>query len=98
MWQVPLDPMRLPVKFTWSIDAYEEIQVPAGTFKAFRIALQWEPQVTDTGRTSNYPRRKLVTWYAPEVGQLVKAEFGQPGPLTFQVIAVDRPGTTPKDK
>ena len=97
-WQVPMDPMRLPVKYTWRVEAYEEVRVPAGTFKAFRIALQWEPQVTDTGRTSNYPRRKLVTWYAPEVGQLVKADFGQPGPLTFQVIAVDRPGTTPKDK
>ncbi len=85
-WRAPNDPARLRVEYKWSIDAYEEIQVPAGTFKAFRIVLSWQPG------------KRIVSWYAPELGQLVKADYGEPGPLTFELVAVDRTGKDPRDK
>ncbi len=93
-WRPPNDPTRYPVNYLWSVDAYEEIQVPAGTFKAFRIVLSWETE----SKSAPFSRKQLVSWYAPKVGQLVKAEFSEAGPLTYQVIAVEPSGTPAKDK
>lgn len=51
-----------PVEFTWEVKAYEEVKVPAGTFKAFRI--------------ESSPGRNAATfttlWYAPEIKLIVK--------------------------
>ncbi len=93
-WRPPNDPTRFAVNYIWSIDAYEEIQVPAGTFKAFRILLSWEAATTG----APFARKQVISWYAPEAGQLVKAEFSDAGPLTYQVIAVEPSGTPAKDK
>ena len=55
---------------TWIVEAYEDIQVSAGVFKAFRITMRLEtgygPMLLQRG--------EFVTWYAPEARQLVKAE------------------------
>jgi len=93
-WHVPNDPTRIRVQYFWSIEAYEEVTVPAGTFKAFRIVFSWEPLTTGSGIV----RRQFVSWYAPEVGQLVKAESSDAGPLSFELVAVDRAGEPPADK
>ena len=50
----------VPFSATWKVEAYEDVQVPAGTFKAFRIAYQ------DTNGVTS------VTWVSPEDGLFVK--------------------------
>ena len=51
---------RFPrVQFTWRVEAYEDVSVPAGTFKAFRL----------TGRN---PFNFSTIWYAPEARLIVK--------------------------
>lgn len=49
---------------TVSVEAAEEITVPAGTFKAFRIRVN---KKNDTGWSGVYQM-----WYAPEVGYFVR--------------------------
>jgi hypothetical protein len=39
MWRTPSFLGGDPVSFTWSVKAYEDVQVVAGTFKAFRISV-----------------------------------------------------------
>ncbi len=90
-WHVPREARSVSVEYLWSIEAYEEIQVPAGIFKAFRIVLEWESREPNAG----FGRKRLVSWYAPAVRQLLKAEFTDVGPLNFQVVAVERPATAP---
>ena len=73
-------------RLAWSVEAYEPIRVPAGTFQAFRIEVI-------VGTISSM---KLRLWYAPEARQYVKAEFAgnnQAAQLlhTFQLLALDRP-------
>jgi hypothetical protein len=87
--KIPSEPTMASVRYEWSIDAYEEIQVPAGSFKAFRIVMAWEPTETRAG----FGRKRLVSWYAPGVRQLLKAEFTDAGPLNFQVVSVDQQAT-----
>ena len=49
------------VKISWKIEAYEDVKVPAGTFKAFRL------QMSSRGGTVLTTR-----WYAPEIRLIVK--------------------------
>ena len=84
------------ITFSWKVEAYEDVQTFAGTFKAFRISqsLSWRQR-------RGGGERGLVIWYAPEVRQFVKAvgsgktEAEQLNFLAFQVLAVDRPGPAP---
>jgi hypothetical protein len=39
IWRNPYVPVGGDGRFTWSVQAYEDVQVVAGTFKAFRISL-----------------------------------------------------------
>jgi hypothetical protein len=95
IWRIPAWPGGGEVSFTWSVQAYEDVQVVAGTFKAFRISLRIDAirfgGVGDQ-QDSPFPRsRQLVTWYAPEVRQFVKAEGFGMDLLAFQVVALERP-------
>jgi hypothetical protein len=45
-------------RFTWSVAAYEDVSVPAGTIKAFRIDMRLEFTVV-TVRTLHKARRRL---------------------------------------
>lgn len=49
----------------WTVEAYENVQVPAGTFKAFR--LQSSPGQTDATATT--------LWYSPDMKITVKVIF-----------------------
>jgi len=74
LWRTPIFPRGGSVRFTWKVQAYEDVQVVAGTIKAFRISLAIDSLGT-VGRFQLPPRSsQLVTWYAPEVRQFVKAE------------------------
>ena len=50
----------IPFDTTWKVEAYEEMTVPAGTFKVFKISY------SDTLGT------ETVTWSSPEVGMWIK--------------------------
>jgi len=70
------------VRFIWSVDAYEDVRIPAGTLKAFRISLKIE----GWGFV-----RELRIWYAPGAKQLVRAEGQDLGLPSFRVVSLDRP-------
>jgi hypothetical protein len=90
-WQYPVRPSADEVRFTWHVQAYEDVRVVAGTFKAFRISI-----VIDRLRGPGYQgitpgSWKFVTWYTPEVRQFVKAEGFGMNLLAFQVVALEEP-------
>jgi hypothetical protein len=54
---------EVPFEVTQVVEAYEDIVVPAGTFKAFRV------HTSDTLGNDN------VQWFAPDVGMFVKTSM-----------------------
>ncbi len=52
----------VPVEVTQTVEAYEEVTVPAGTFKAFRIT-----SVNSSGDENTY-------WFSPDLGIFVKGK------------------------
>ncbi len=78
---------------TWSVEAYEDIHVPAGTFRAFRVVFDTNaPGVPGGGYGSGYGN-PVTAWYAPEVRQFVKFQ-GRANlrALNIEVVAIERPG------
>lgn len=89
-----------PAELTWVVEAYEDVEVPAGTFKAFRISFKVEPRVsTNFGRQGwGQSGPSTVThrvWYAPEARRFVKAESLDNWYMRYQVIAVDPDESAP---
>jgi hypothetical protein len=75
------------VDFTWRVEAYEDVQVPAGTFKAFRISV--------ISALPGWSGRR-VFWYAPEAQQFVKWEgFFADRFRNWEVVSLDRPALAP---
>lgn len=92
-WRTPDFPRGEFSGFAWSVDAYEDVRVPAGTFKAFRIALS----VTRKSQQplSSIPGWTGKLWYAPEARLYVKAEGRFEIEMSdFQVISLERPPAT----
>ncbi|MFZ1060610.1 MAG: hypothetical protein WAP47_15595, partial [Candidatus Rokuibacteriota bacterium] len=89
----PLHGGKLEV--TWKVEAYEDVQVAGGTFRAFRIIYTWQLPRGGGSISQPSPHWTLSTWYAPDVRQVVKAESNRRGFPSFQVVAVDRPGAAP---
>jgi len=98
-WRNPHFPQGVPATLAWSVQAYEDIHLPAGTFKAFRI---------DQSITSAIGVQAFQTWYVPDVRQLAKMEVGSVvrfgglmmvgsllGSKGFRVVAVGGPVTPP---
>jgi len=86
-WQTPITSGRwLPVAVTWKVASYEDVQVFAGTFKAFRILMTFTRQ----------DRRQFeyTLWYAPDARQFVKMD-GASSLLKFQIAGLDRPTAGP---
>ena len=54
--------LTLDLKFDFAVEAFEEVAVPAGTFRTFRIR-----------RTS--PNDRMVVWYEPRLGLEVKRDW-----------------------
>jgi len=81
------------VRVTWRVEAYEDVRVPAGTFKAYRIVQILEPRFLATSPQSR--RLEVALWYAPSAQQLVRADGGDLNGLAFQAVALDRPGQAP---
>src|SRR5215813_11290609 len=53
----------LEEKLVYTVEAFEEITIPAGTFKTFRIRC-----VT--------PEERDIVWYEPKLGMQIKARLG----------------------
>ena len=83
-WRSPRGGVRPSTRLTWSVDAYEEVEIAGATLKTFRITTQIEPQLTGG-------RWELTMWYAPEVRQFVKATGEDLESQQFSVVAFDRP-------
>ena len=86
-----LDPQfgQSVVRLTWKVDAYQDVRVPAGVFKAFRIVQVLEPRFLAASPQSR--RLELAFWYAPAIQQLVRADGNDLSGLAFQAVALDRP-------
>ena len=100
-WITANCPSNCVRRITLSVEKYETVTVPAGTFKAFRIS--WESGPPNALRQSNNPTHpamwssSIILWYAPEIGRFVKSEVerdfggrGSPG-LTVMMLDVDKP-------
>ena len=81
------------VRATWKVDAYEDVRVPAGVFKAFRIVQVLEPHFLAASPQSR--RLEVTLWYAPSIQQLVRADGGDLSGLAFKAVALERPGPAP---
>ena len=90
-----LDPQfgQSVVRLTWKVDAYQDVRVPAGVFKAFRIVQVLEPRFLATSPQSR--RLELAFWYAPAIQQLVRADGNDLSGLAFQAVALDKPAAAP---
>jgi hypothetical protein len=87
-WRTPDFSSGFHARFAWSVDAFEEVRVPAGTFKAFRLAFSATP--SSSTLEARWPGRTGKLWYAPEVRRFVKAEGrNEIGLNDFQLVAVD---------
>jgi hypothetical protein len=87
-------PSGLPVRLTWQVTAYENVQVPAGVYQAFRIVYVAEyigDPLRRSGAIAGRQSWSVDMWYAPEAKQIVKAEGAGLRGLDFQLVAADRP-------
>ena len=69
---------------TTTVDAYEEVVVPAGRFKAFKVTEEFGRQAAG----AYMPFWRASYWYAPETRRLMKVE-GAATALNLQVTALD---------
>jgi hypothetical protein len=87
-WRTPDFPFGVHARLTWSVDAFEEMRVPAGTFKAFRLSFSAAP--SSTSLEARWPARAGKLWYAPEARRFIKAEGRSEIALNdFQLVALD---------
>lgn len=90
MWRTPDFLSGFHARFTWSVDAFEEVRVPAGTFKAFRLSFSAAP--TSTVIEARWPERSGKLWYAPEARRFIKAEGRSEIALNdFQLVGLNAP-------
>ena len=85
-------PAGLPVQLTWTVKAYESVQVPAGAYQAFRILYLAEyigDPLRRAGAIAGRQSWSVEMWYAPEAKQIVKAEGAGLRGLDFQLVAAD---------
>jgi hypothetical protein len=89
-----------PANISWEVQDLEDVEVPAGKFRAFRMHYRITTiEGTNFGRqtwaSSIGPRTVFLTlWYAPEIRQLVKADSSE-WQLRFNVVAVDPQESAP---
>src|SRR3989338_4101244 len=79
-----------PIYVDWEVESYEDAQVPAGSFKAFKIHYSWQ-----VGPPNEREWREFFMWYAPEVKQIIKTASPNWKGMNWVVVAVDRPELAP---
>ena len=76
----------------WEVESYEDVQVPAGSFKAFKIHYSFQ-----VGPPGGRQWRELFFWYSPEVKQIIKSASPNFKGMNWGVVAIDRPEMAPLD-
>lgn len=77
-WTMPYD-FKLPnglhaaCNIKGRVTAYEDVTVPAGTFKAFRVELDDERRAS--GPEAEVLQEKTTLWYAPQIRYYVRKEL-----------------------
>jgi hypothetical protein len=90
-WRTPQNPSGGRIFIEWKVEAYEDVRVSAGTFKAFRIVYSFQ-----VGPRTQREWREFSVWYAPEARQIVKVKaWTEPHVLNLMVVAIDRPELAP---
>lgn len=89
-----------PASITWVVEAYEDVEVPAGKFKAYRVAFKIDPIVsTNFGRGASWALAPgpttLHLWYAPDAQRFVKSDSRNAIYLHFDLVALDPEETAP---
>lgn len=79
-----------PIYVNWEVESYEEVEVPAGNFKAFKVHYSWQ-----VGPPGALEWRELFVWYSPEVRQVVKSASPNFKGMNWAVVAIDRPELAP---
>ena len=79
----------------WEVESYEDVQVPGGSFKAFKIHYSF--QVGPPGASGARQWRELFFWYSPEVKQIIKSASPNFKGMNWNVVAIDRPEMAPLD-
>ena len=68
----------------FEVVAYEEVNVPAGKLKAFKI------KVTDKWKAGPYSgTNKIINWYSPEVGYNIKVKHSD-SPFSHELTGFNR--------
>lgn len=92
-------PSGFAVEATWQVRAYEDVKVPAGVFKAYRVDYTIEPARERIGSTrprgAGQQSWSLTTWYAPDVQRLVKAVLPGVDALDFELTSPSRTAAQP---
>jgi hypothetical protein len=70
LWRTPSHPGGGSVRFTWHVQAYEDVQVVAGTFKALRISVAIEALVGAPGAHCAPDRGNSSPGMRPRCGSL----------------------------
>ena len=83
-WTTPKSGGWRGIRVGWRVEAYEDVALPAGPIKAFKIA--YELQLG-----GNRGQRSITLWYAPEIRHFVKAVSPDVGNFNFVVVGLDRP-------
>src|SRR5689334_2655636 len=91
LWRSGAEARPWQATWRWEVVGYEDLKVPARSFKACRVELrvQAERATANFAPSGEAPRRgnwTVVMWYAPEARQFVKVT-GQG--LDFEVAAVE---------
>jgi hypothetical protein len=70
----PSSGTRIDVNYLneYKVISHEDVTVPAGTFKAFKIELK---QTNYYGYYGGFASGKAYSWYSPEVKSIIKTEF-----------------------
>jgi hypothetical protein len=75
---------QVNVVVVWKVEALEDVRVPAGVFRAFRITQSF------MGELAAPTFGSVVLWYAPSVRQIVKATSSFPAFQAFEVVNIER--------
>lgn len=84
----------MQAEITWKVEAYEDIDTPAGSMKAFKTFYSWRvvsPNISGggAGATGELGGGTFTTWYAPEAQQIVRVRSSFDA-LNVQVVSVER--------
>src|SRR3990167_3632915 len=84
------NPAGAQVRIFWRVEAYEYVNTPAGTIRAFRILMSLVVGGSG-GASAGREWGTIQSWYAPDPGQIVAMRSSPDSLPTFRVVAFDRP-------